>query len=323
MENYSELFLNYIKSFRFKETPVGLYEPINYLLELGGKRVRPQLTLMATDIFGGNLKKSLPSALSVELFHNFTLIHDDIMDDAPLRRGQQTVHERWNINTGILAGDTMLVQAYQSLEAYPDELFGKLTRLLSQTAVQVCEGQQFDLDFETQSETTIEEYLEMIRLKTAVLVGCALKMGAYISVVDESESQKLYDFGVKLGMAFQIQDDFLDAFGDSETFGKQLGGDIIENKKTILYHKAISMASFKQKDQLREWFQANKKFNNQVDKVLIVKKLFKETGAAEASQKLMQYYTKEAFNILDTLAINSENKQLLIDFSNKLMQRKF
>lgn len=323
MENYSELFLNYIKSFRFKETPVGLYEPINYLLELGGKRVRPQLTLMATDIFGGNLKKSLPSALSVELFHNFTLIHDDIMDDAPLRRGQQTVHERWNINTGILAGDTMLVQAYQSLEAYPDELFGKLTRLLSQTAVQVCEGQQFDLDFETQSETTIEEYLEMIRLKTAVLVGCALKMGAYISVVDQSEAQKLYDFGVKLGMAFQIQDDFLDAFGDSETFGKQLGGDIIENKKTILYHKALSMASFKQKDQLREWFQANKKFNNQVDKVLIVKKLFKETGAAEASQKLMQYYTKEAFNILDTLAINSEKKQLLIDFSNKLMQRKF
>ena len=323
MENYSELFLNYIKSFRLKETPVGLYEPINYLLKLGGKRVRPQLTLMATDIFGGNLKKSLPSALSVELFHNFTLMHDDIMDDAPLRRGQQTVHERWNINTGILAGDTMLVQAYQSLEAYPDELFGKLTRLLSQTAVQVCEGQQFDLDFETQSETTIEEYLEMIRLKTAVLVGCALKMGAYISVVDQSEAQKLYDFGVKLGMAFQIQDDFLDAFGDSETFGKQLGGDIIENKKTILYHKALSMASFKQKDQLREWFQANKKFNNQVDKVLIVKKLFKETGAAEASQKLMQYYTKEAFNILDTLAINSEKKQLLIDFSNKLMQRKF
>tara|TARA_B100001059_G_scaffold234040_1_gene275530 strand:- start:546 stop:1517 length:972 start_codon:yes stop_codon:yes gene_type:complete len=323
MENYSELFLNYIKSYRFKETPVGLYEPINYLLELGGKRVRPQLTLITTDIFGGNLKKSLPSALSVELFHNFTLMHDDIMDDAPLRRGQQTVHERWNINTGILAGDTMLVQAYQSLEAYPDELFGKLTRLLSQTAIQVCEGQQFDLDFETQSETTIEEYLEMIRLKTAVLVGCALKMGAYISVVDESEAQKLYDFGVKLGMAFQIQDDFLDAFGDSETFGKQVGGDIIENKKTILYHKALSMASFKQKGQLREWFQANKKFNNQVDKVLIVKKLFKETGAAEASQKLMQYYTKEAFNILDTLAINSKKKQLLIDFSNKLMQRKF
>ena len=323
MENYSELFLNYIKSFKLKETPVGLYEPINYLLELGGKRVRPQLTLMATDIFGGNLKKSLPSALSVELFHNFTLMHDDIMDDAPLRRGQQTVHERWNINTGILAGDTMLVQAYQSLEAYPDELFGKLTRLLSQAAIQVCEGQQFDLDFETQSETTIEEYLEMIRLKTAVLVGCALKMGAYISVVDESESQKIYDFGVKLGMAFQIQDDFLDAFGDSETFGKQLGGDIIENKKTILYHKALSMGSFKQKDQLRKWFQANKKFNNQVDKVLIVKKLFKETGAAEASQKLMQYYTKEAFNILDTLAIKSEKKQLLIDFSNKLMQRKF
>ena len=323
MKNYSELFLNYIKSFRFKETPVGLYEPINYLLELGGKRVRPQLTLMATDIFGGNLEKSLPSALSVELFHNFTLMHDDIMDDAPLRRGQQTVHERWNINTGILAGDTMLVQAYQSLEAYPDELFGKLTRLLSQTAIEVCEGQQFDLDFETQSETTIEEYLEMIRLKTAVLVGCALKMGAYISVVDESEAQKLYDFGVKLGMAFQIQDDFLDAFSDSETFGKQVGGDIIENKKTILYHKALSMASFKQKGQLREWFQASKKFNNQADKVLIVKKLFKETGAADASQKLMQYYTKEAFNILDSLAINTEKKQLLIDFSNKLMQRKF
>lgn len=322
MPNYNELFHSHLQSINYKKTPSGLYEPIAYLLQLGGKRMRPMLTLMATDVFSGDVEESLSAALSVELFHNFTLMHDDIMDDAPLRRGKQTVHEKWNVNTGILSGDAMLVQAYKSLEAYPDTLFGKLTRLLSKTAIEVCEGQQYDVDSETQSETTIEAYLEMIRLKTAVLVGCALKMGVYISEGNENEAQKLYDFGVKLGMAFQVQDDYLDAFGDPKTFGKQLGGDIIENKKTILYHKTLALGTSTQKIELQQWFESNKQFTDS-DKILGVKKLFTTSGAAAASQNLMKEYTEEAFRVLDSLELKSKRKQILIDFANQLLQRKF
>ena len=322
MSYYSEQFLNYLHSVYKKETPAGLYEPIDYLLNLGGKRIRPMLTLMATDLYQGKMKESLPAALSVELFHNFTLMHDDIMDEAPLRRGQKTVHTKWDINTGILSGDAMLVQAYQALEAYPNLLFGKLTRLLSQTAIEVCEGQQYDVDFESQNETTIDAYLEMIRLKTAVLVGCALKMGAYVAEKDEAEAQKIYDFGIFLGMAFQIQDDYLDAFGNPETFGKQVGGDIIENKKTILYHKALMMGSDDQKAQLKHWFKTSEAFSTE-DKISAVKDLFLATGAAEASQKLMQNYTQKAFNTLESLSLNQEASTVLIDFANQLMQRKF
>jgi len=322
MSYYSEQFLNYLHSVYKKETPAGLYEPIDYLLNLGGKRIRPMLTLMATDLYQGKMKESLPAALSVELFHNFTLMHDDIMDEAPLRRGYKTVHTKWDINTGILSGDAMLVQAYQALEAYPNLLFGKLTRLLSQTAIEVCEGQQYDVDFESQNETTIDAYLEMIRLKTAVLVGCALKMGAYVAEKDEAEAQKIYDFGIFLGMAFQIQDDYLDAFGNPETFGKQIGGDIIENKKTILYHKALMMGSDDQKVQLKQWFKTSEAFSTE-DKISAVKDLFLATGAAEASQKLMQNYTQKAFNTLESLSLNQEASTVLIDFANQLMQRKF
>ena len=244
------------------------------------------------------------------------------MDEAPLRRGHKTVHTKWDINTGILSGDAMLVQAYQALEAYPNLLFGKLTRLLSQTAIEVCEGQQYDVDFESQNETTIDAYLEMIRLKTAVLVGCALKMGAYVAEKDEAEAQKIYDFGIFLGMAFQIQDDYLDAFGNPETFGKQVGGDIIENKKTILYHKALMMGSDDQKVQLKQWFKTSEAFSTE-DKISAVKDLFLATGAAEASQKLMQNYTQKAFNTLESLSLNQEASTVLIDFANQLMQRKF
>tara|TARA_B100000989_G_scaffold259358_1_gene209521 strand:- start:963 stop:1931 length:969 start_codon:yes stop_codon:yes gene_type:complete len=321
MPNFNELFNNYLQSSKLKKNPTGLYKPIIYLLNLGGKRIRPMLTLMATDVFGCDIERGLPSALSIELFHNFTLAHDDIMDDAPLRRGQKTVHEKWSVNTGILSGDAMLVKAYQSLEAYPDELFAKLAKLLSKTAIEVCEGQQYDIDFETKKETSIEDYLKMIKLKTGVLLGCALKMGAYVSGGSENEAQKIYDFGVMLGMAFQIQDDYLDAFGDPKNFGKQLGGDIIENKKTILYHNVLLLGSSDQIVQLQNLFETNKKISKE-DKILAVKELFKETGAAEASQNLLHYYTKEAFDILDSVEINLEKKQQLIDFANQLMQRK-
>jgi geranylgeranyl diphosphate synthase type II len=320
MEHYRSLFIDFLTAIPKKKTPPGLYAPIAYIMELGGKRIRPVLTLMATDAYQGKLDQSLPAALAVELFHNFTLIHDDIMDEAPLRRGQQTVHEKWDLNTGILSGDALLVQAYQGLEAYPDELHSKLTRLLSQTALEVCEGQQYDIDFEQQKQTTIAAYLEMIRLKTAVLVGCALKMGAYIAGSEEEEAQKIYDFGIALGMAFQIQDDYLDAFGDPKSFGKQLGGDIIENKKTILYHKALHLGTEEQKKELEQWFESKGDIKAE-EKIEAVKRLFIATTAAEASQELMQNYTQQAFKLLEVLRVNEQGGKVLRTFANQLMQR--
>jgi geranylgeranyl diphosphate synthase type II len=322
MIEHSKQFLNYLESLHQKPQPAGLYEPITYLIGLGGKRIRPTLTLMAADVCEGDVSKSLPAALSVELFHNFTLMHDDIMDDAPLRRGKKTVHTEWDLNTGILSGDAMLVQAYQSLEAYPDELFSKLTRLLSRTAIEVCEGQQYDVEFEKQLKISIEAYLEMIRLKTAVLLGCALKMGSYVAGVNEEVAQKLYDFGVFLGMAFQIQDDYLDAFSDSDRFGKQVGGDIVENKKTILYHKALQLGNEEQKSKLIYWFDSPQSSSTET-KIKAVKELFVDTGAANASQELLQDFTEKAHQVLESASLKKERKLLLKSFANALMLRKF
>ena len=322
MQHYRSIFKDYLASIPKQDKPEGLYAPVHYILQLGGKRIRPILTLMATEAYEGVLNQSLSAALAVELFHNFTLMHDDIMDEAPLRRGKQTVHEKWDLNTGILSGDALLIKAYQALEEYPDELHSKLTRLLSQTALEVCEGQQYDIDFEQEQQTNIAAYLEMIRLKTAVLVGCALKMGAYIAGVTESESQKIYDFGIALGMAFQIQDDYLDAFGDPKSFGKQLGGDIIENKKTILYHKALLLGSKAQQKELRYWFETTVDSKAE-EKIEAVKKLFIASSAAEASQALMQNYTRQAFELLEGLAVSEKGKKQFNRFANQLMQRQF
>ena len=322
MQHYRSIFKDYLASIPKQDKPEGLYAPVHYILQLGGKRIRPILTLMATEAYEGVLNQSLSAALAVELFHNFTLMHDDIMDEAPLRRGKQTVHEKWDLNTGILSGDALLIKAYQALEEYPDELHSKLTRLLSQTALEVCEGQQYDIDFEQEQQTNIAAYLEMIRLKTAVLVGCALKMGAYIAGVTESESQKIYDFGIALGMAFQIQDDYLDAFGNPKSFGKQLGGDIIENKKTILYHKALLLGSKAQQKELRYWFETSGDSGAE-EKIEAVKKLFIASSAAEASQALMQNYTRQAFELLEGLAVSEKGKEEFNRFANQLMQRQF
>ncbi|MCL4144881.1 UNVERIFIED_CONTAM: hypothetical protein GTU68_063636, partial [Idotea baltica] len=201
--------------------------------------MRPILTLMASDIFSADYKKAMPAALAVEVFHNFTLIHDDIMDDAPLRRGKKTVHEKWDINTGILSGDAMLILAYQFFEDYEPATFQKLAKLFSKTALEVCDGQQLDVDFETRNDVTIPEYINMIRLKTSVLVAAALQMGAIVAETSEENERLIYNFGLNLGLAFQLQDDYLDTFGDPETFGKLIGGDIIENKKTFLYLKCL------------------------------------------------------------------------------------
>ena len=320
LSRYQILFDNYLENNKQKSKPIGLYAPIQYILSLGGKRLRPLLALMATEAFGNKPEDALPAALSVEVFHNFTLIHDDIMDQAPLRRGAPTVHNKWDENTGILSGDAMLIQAYQCLEPYQNELFVKLINHTSKTALEVCEGQQYDMDFETQKDVTIPAYLKMIRLKTAVLVGHSLKIGAWIGNASDQEAQLLYDFGVLLGMAFQIQDDYLDAFGDPKDFGKQVGGDILENKKTILYHEVMKSGNTKEKEALIQWHDTIEKNN---EKVIAVKGIFKSSGASVAGQKLVTSYTKDAFKKLESLTISVQGKKLLIEFGQNLMNRKF
>jgi geranylgeranyl diphosphate synthase type II len=318
--SYQTTFLDYL-SLQFKEEkPAGLYNPMRYILELSGKRIRPVLALIAADAVGGDIKKALPAALAVEVFHNFSLVHDDIMDEAPLRRGKATVHEKWDANTGILSGDVMLVKAYQCLDAYPAELFKELTQLFSQTAKEVCEGQQYDMDFPQQDNVSQAEYLRMIKNKTAVLLGCSLQMGAIIGGLSREESQPFYDFGIELGLAFQLQDDYLDAFGDPLTFGKQVGGDIIENKKTLLYLLALDKGDKVQQAELEELFSSQPQ--DPRDKIATVKTLFKATKADLAIQQLMAQYTDKALLEVEKFAVSKKKKDLFKQFAKALMERK-
>ncbi|MCF1190034.1 polyprenyl synthetase family protein [Mangrovimonas sp. AS39] len=316
---YQEVFLNYLETFKVQKEPANLYNPINYILSLGGKRLRPVLTLMTSDIFSGDHQKALDAALSIEVFHNFSLIHDDIMDDAPLRRGNETVHEKWDINTGILSGDAMLILAYQLFENYESEIFKDLAKLFSKTALEVCEGQQYDIDFETRDDVTIAEYLKMIEYKTAVLIGAAMKMGAIVAQASQEDQDRIYDFGKNLGVAFQLQDDYLDAFGDPKTFGKQVGGDIIENKKTYLYLKGLEMASSDSRNQLQGFYSA--KTNDAGEKIEAVKTIFADSGSADATKLAIKEYTEKAFSMLDNLKISADKKQLLRAFGEQLMNR--
>lgn len=319
IHQYQEQFLIYLESQNIVKDPINLYQPVDYILQLGGKRIRPVLTLMTTEIFDEDYKKALPAALAVEVFHNFSLIHDDIMDDAPLRRGKITVHEKWNINTGILSGDAMLILAYQFFEQYEPLVFKALATLFSKTALEVCEGQQYDVDFETRDDVTISEYLKMIEYKTAVLVAAAMKMGAIIAETSQENADLIYEFGLHLGLAFQLQDDYLDAFGNPETFGKQVGGDIIENKKTYLYIKAIEFSSADEKEQLLEFFSTQLDDNS--NKIEDVKRIFNSTGASEATQKSIEDYTLKAFETLEKLNISQDKKGLLRTFGENLMGR--
>ena len=319
IEIYQKHFLSYLKDYNTERDPKNLYEPVQYILNLGGKRLRPILTLMTADCFGGDVNKALDAALAVEVFHNFSLIHDDIMDDAPLRRGQQTVHEKWDLNTGILSGDAMLIMAYQLFENYPPETFQNLLTLFSKTALEVCEGQQYDVDFETRNAVSIAEYLKMIEYKTAVLVAAAMKMGAIIAGASDEDQNRCYEFGKNLGIAFQLQDDYLDAFGNPETFGKQVGGDIIEIKKTYLYLKALEFSSENDQQKLRHLFNATN--TDSKTKIELVKQIFTTSGSAEATKKAITSYTKTAFEVLQALTISDKNKQILQDFGTQLMTR--
>ncbi len=299
--------------------PVQLYEPIHYIVELGGKRLRPILTLVSCDFFGGNMEKAMNAALAIELFHNFSLIHDDIMDGAPLRRGKETVHEKWDINTGILSGDAMLILAYQLFEDYEPQLFRELAKLFSKTAIEVCEGQQYDVEFETRDDVELEEYIKMIDYKTAVLIGAAMKMGAIVAGASEPCKENIYQFGRNLGIAFQLQDDYLDAFGDPKSFGKQIGGDIISNKKTFLYLTALQNSSRLQADELAGLFSISPK--DPTDKIASVRHIFEASGAARAIQKEIESYTQRANEVLEKVAISEEKKAYFREFGTWLMRR--
>ena len=318
---YQQQFLAYLEQNSRVAEPRNLYEPIHYILNLGGKRIRPILTLMGADIFGSTPEEALPAALAVEVFHNFSLVHDDIMDAAPLRRGKMTVHTKWDTNTGILSGDAMLIQAYQNFEVYPPNLFVQLAKLFSTTALQVCEGQQYDVDFETRNDVTEEEYMHMITYKTAVLVGAAFQMGAIIADQDKKEQEAIYEYGKLLGIAFQLQDDYLDAFGNPETFGKQVGGDIIENKKTYLYLKSLDLGNAEEVAELTHLFSENYG-GTDAEKIILTKAIFQSSGASEATQYEIEIYTNKAFAVVSDLNISEENKKLLIDFGTYLMNRR-
>ncbi len=321
-KSYQKEFENSLEKFISNKSPQNLYGPMGYLLDLGGKRVRPYLCLMAAEAYGIPPTKSMGAAISVEIFHNFTLMHDDIMDKASLRRGNKTVHEKWDINTAILSGDAMLIRAYQSIECYPSDIFLKLTRLLSKTAMEVCEGQQYDIDFETAPVVSLEEYIKMIRLKTAVLVGCALKMGAIIGGASAKDLTAIYDFGIHLGLAFQLQDDYLDAFGDQTTFGKKIGGDIIENKKTILYHLALKKADSNQSNLLNSLMKGHLSCSEK-DKISKIQGLFVDTGAKDATKKAIFYHSDLATKKLEKVSIGAKQKISFLKLKNWLMKRTY
>lgn len=319
IQHYQSQFVAHLEQYNHSRTPRNLYDPIQYILGLGGKRLRPTLTLMTTDCFGGDVSAALDAALAIEVFHNFSLIHDDIMDNAPLRRGQQTVHEKWDLNTGILSGDAMLIMAYQLFEGYNAKQFQQLTTLFSKTALQVCEGQQYDIDFETRFDVTIPEYIKMIEYKTAVLVAAAMQMGAIVAGASENDQQKCYNFGKNLGIAFQLQDDYLDAFGDPKTFGKQVGGDILENKKTYLFLKAMELGSKEMKAELKILYESSTEDLDQ--KIATTLNLFEQSGATETTKQAIQNYTQAAFDVIETIEIEPNKKQLLRDFGSMLMTR--
>jgi geranylgeranyl diphosphate synthase type II len=320
LTEYKEVFLAYLQEEVKVMEPVNLYHPVAYILELGGKRIRPVLVMLGASAFQEDVKKALPAAAAVEVFHNFTLLHDDIMDAAPLRRGQLTVHEKWDANTAILSGDVMMILAIQFLEKYEGVTYKRLTTLFNRTAIEVCEGQQYDMDFEKREEVSVEEYVEMIRLKTSVLVAAALKMGAIIAESSEEDAQKIYDFGLNLGIAFQLQDDYLDVYGDAATFGKQVGGDIIENKKTYLYIQALKNVNAEERKVLLDLYSQNLEDN--ILKIAKVKAIFNANAIDELTKVAIRSYTQKAFEVLESMDMAPEGKILLRKFGENLMVRK-
>ena len=311
---------NEIAKLDWKREPYGLYEPIEYTLAAGGKRVRPQLAMIANQMFGGNDEDVLPAALALEVFHNFTLLHDDVMDKADVRRGRPTVHVKWNENTAILSGDQMLIEAYKLLSGVPADKLPRVLQLFNKMATEICEGQQYDVDFESQEHVTIEEYLKMIRLKTSVLLANALQTGAYIAGADKQAQGDLYEFGINIGLAFQIQDDILDVWGDPKTFGKAVGGDISCNKKTFVYLEAMRRLGDEAiSNELQQWY--SQVLEDNTTKIAAVKEIFEQFDVRTACEKVVEDYTQKALALLNQLPQNAATEQLR-QLANKLNTRK-
>jgi geranylgeranyl diphosphate synthase, type II len=314
-------FSEYVENQTFDHTPKELYEPIRYILSLGGKRIRPLLVLLSYQLFEDEIENAFPTAFAVEVFHNFTLMHDDIMDAAPLRRGKPTVHTKYNVNTGILSGDAMLILAYDYLVSGSGDAktVTKLIKVFNKVAKEVCEGQQFDINFEKDNQVTIPAYLEMIRLKTAVLLAAALAMGAIQANADEKDIENLYDFGINIGLSFQIQDDILDTFGDAATFGKKVGGDIIQNKKTYLYLKSLQDLDKKDATLLFDFY--NKDFKDEEEKIVAVKNLFDKANIKQKATQLQEAYYQTAMQHLAAVSASDDRKKNLTAIVNELMSR--
>lgn len=303
----------------FPDTPKGLYEPIRYALEIGGKRVRPALTLLAYALYKDDVERALPAALAVEMYHNHTLLHDDLMDNAPLRRGRETVYRKWDANTAILSGDTMLIEAFRWILNSDCEQRAAMTKLLADTAIEVCEGQQYDMNFEKESEVRVEDYMEMIRLKTSVLLGCGAQLGAMAANASEADAKLLYRFGEQLGLAFQLQDDFLDCFGNTATFGKSIGGDILAGKKTFLMLTALQKATPDTRSALEQLL-ADKEMQAAA-KIEAVLSIYKELQVPELTQAAIATLFAEAEQALQQLSVSEEKKASLRAFAQTLVQR--
>ncbi|MAU25725.1 MAG: polyprenyl synthetase [Flavobacteriaceae bacterium] len=320
LSQYHQMFADHLEKYTVNAVPKNLYAPVNYILSLEGKRIRPILTLISTDIFSGPPKKALDAALAGEIFHNFSLVHDDIMDSATLRRGNTTVHQKWDSSTAILSGDVMLILAYQIFENYEANIFVPMATLFSKTAIKVCEGQQLDIDFEKKQEISLDEYLLMITYKTAELIGASMKMGAIIANATMVEQEKIYEFGKNLGIAFQLQDDYLDCFGNENDFGKKIGGDIIEKKKTFLYIKTLELLSGDEKSNFISLY--NSPHDNPKEKTTLVKEIYSKCNIGNEVAVEIQKHTNNAFQILESLKLTKEKSEFLHNFGNSLTQRK-
>jgi len=299
--------------------PSALYNPIVYALEQGGKRLRPLLVLMSADLFGGDINEAIKPSIGVELFHNFTLLHDDIMDNAPIRRGRPSVFRKWNANVAILSGDTMFVMAYDYICKVRKEVLPQTVDLFNDTARKVCEGQQYDMDFETQQEVSLDEYLRMIRLKTAVLLACSVKLGAILANAGEEATRTIYDFGENLGMAFQLQDDYLDIYGDVTKFGKEIGNDIVTNKKTFLYLKAFETARGEDLARLTQYFTDTDTDND--TKISRIKEIYSQLGIDRLTRGLVGQYLEKALKCLDSLTVADERKAGLRQLALQMLNR--
>ena len=308
-----------IDALEFSAPPEGLFEPMKYILSIGGKRLRPILVLMAANLFKSNLEKVYLPAIGIEVFHNFTLLHDDVMDNAPIRRNMSTVHEKWNSNVAILSGDAMSIKAYQFIVSCENQYLSSVLNVFNQTALEVCEGQQFDMEFENRTDVRVEEYLNMIRLKTAVLLGGSLKMGAIMGDADEKDADALYQFGLNLGMAFQLQDDMLDTFGNEAVFGKKIGGDILCNKKTFLLIKAQELAQGDVKIELEQWI-SGEDFNIE-EKIAAVRKIYEDLNVRDLADLEIDRYFNLCQDYLASVTVDDKKKEDLSLLVKRLINR--